>query len=820
MRAPGPLSEQIQGRRPFMPLSKQIKILLVEDSKLDAELILIELERHGFELQSKIVYERTGLTLALSQQTYDIILSDIILPGFSGAEALRVARALAPETPFIFVSGIFGEVHAVEMMRLGANDYVLKQSMELLAKAVERALLVVHERRERRRAEEALHSLEVRSRLAMDASRLGMWEYLPASGTLIWDERCKAMFGLPADTVVDLAVFERLCGADGLERFLDTVRQAGADERDDDYRSEYRIRLDNGAQRWVETRGQPFFDAGVCTRFLGVMLDITQQRDAAEKLERLNVSLGERVEERTRERDRTWDLTRDLLLVCQPDGILVALNPAWEENLGWSRLELLGSSLLTLVHPDERFITENELEQLATRAASQRFVNRIRHRDGSYRWISWTAVPDAGMTYCSGRDISSEVLAMEELAAANRQLREQIDERERVEATLQQMQRLEAVGQLTAGVAHDFNNLLTVILSSASFLERDLTRLAANDKTQGRVQNIREAGERGAKLTAQLLAFSRRQRLAPKPVKLNETVEGMLELLRSTMGGSVWIETHLRADCWHALVDPTQIELIILNLAINARDAMAVGGTLRLSTSNQTISQAPQRPEEPEPGEYVLLAVQDSGTGMSEEVLAKAFEPFFTTKEVGKGSGLGLAQVFGFAKQSGGGVRIETQMGSGTTVLVYLPRTEAEDALEPVGLPALGRDEQAAERRILLVDDDHAVRNVTAALLADLGYQVVEASNGFAALSALERDPQIDLLLADFAMPGMNGAELARQARKRLPQLPVVFITGYAELGELDPEQSFIVPKPFREADLAARLQAALRGEKPQPSPL
>ena len=207
------------------------------------------------------------------------------------------------------------------------------------------------------------------------------------------------------------------------------------------------------------------------------------------------------------------------------------------------------------------------------------------------------------------------------------------------------MQRLEAVGQLTAGVAHDFNNLLTVVLTSTSFLIRDLEK-GNLDKARGRLQNITDAGERGAKLTGQLLAFSRRQRLVPEAVNLGETVQGMLELLKSTLGGSVLIETSTEPDLWHARVDPTQIELIILNLAINARDAMGVGGTLRLSTSNEVISDTPRRPEDPEPGDYVVLAVEDSGSGMSEAVLAKAFEPFFTTKEIGKGSGLGLCLLY------------------------------------------------------------------------------------------------------------------------------------------------------------------------------
>src|SRR6185437_11612953 len=257
-----------------------------------------------------------------------------------------------------------------------------------------------------------------------------------------------------------------------------------------------------------------------------------------------------------------------------------------------------------------------------------------------------------------------------ELAAANRQLLGQIEERERVEATLRQMQRLEAVGQLTSGVAHDFNNLLTVILGNIYFLEKGFATAGLDGKFVERLSYMRAAAERGARLTDQLLSFSRRQRLDPRALDLNETVASMRDLLQSTMGGSIHIETTLSDNLWLALVDPTQLELAVLNLAINARDAMQVGGTLRVKTENVTLG-APNFPEEPPPGRYVGIFVSDSGTGMTDEVRTKAFEPFFTTKDVGKGSGLGLSQVLGFAKQSGGGVCIESHLGEGTSIGIF-----------------------------------------------------------------------------------------------------------------------------------------------------
>jgi signal transduction histidine kinase/CheY-like chemotaxis protein len=396
-----------------------------------------------------------------------------------------------------------------------------------------------------------------------------------------------------------------------------------------------------------------------------------------------------------------------------------------------------------------------------------------------------------------------------ELAAANRQLVAQIEERERVESTLRQMQRLEAVGQLTSGVAHDFNNLLTVVLGNIGFIERALDNAGIDGKTTQRLTYMRAAAERGAKLTDQLLSFSRRQRLEPKVLDLNGTIAGMRDLLQSTIGGSVSIETELSEDLWPALVDPTQLDIAVLNLAINARDAMEIGGTLKVSTANVRLG-PPRAAEEPAAGDYVAICVSDTGAGMSPEVRTKVFEPFFTTKEIGKGSGLGLSQVLGFAKQSGGGVRIESQPGRGTAVHIFLPRANAAPQAQPEAA-----DEGATVSRpgavILLVDDDTAVRDVTAAMLRGLGYTVEEADSGERALRLLDARRHIDLAVIDFAMPAMSGAELARHVRSRMPALPVLFVTGFAERDALTGiSERYVVSKPFINGDLAEKVKLAL----------
>lgn len=785
--------------------SNELKLLLIEDSPQDAELTLFALEASGIKVDSTLVHNHQGAAHALGQQIFDVVLCDFLLPGSSGADVLKIAQQLAPETPFIFLSGIFGEQQAVEMMRLGAVDYVLKQNLKMLPKAVKRAVSEVRERVQRRAAETALQEVEVQARLAIEAAMMGVWEYQPAAGRMLWDERCNALYEILPNTVVDLAFLLDRCHPEDRALLETKFRAAMAAEAD--YQVEYRALMPNGRSRWLFSNGRSIFESGRCVRITGVMQDISERRQATRELVELNEALGARIEQRTRERDRTWELSRELLAVLQLDMTPISFNPAWEATLGWSNEQISQMRLWELIHPADFDTTLREMESIARGNISTRFVNRMKHRSGDYRWLSWTIVPEDRLMYAAVRDITEERAVIDELAAANQRLRDQISERERIEADLQQMQRLEVVGQLTAGVAHDFNNLLTVILTSTTFAIRDIER-GTLDKTLNRLQNVKDAGERGARLTAQLLSFSRRQRLQPTAINLNDTLRNMGTLLARALGGSISIETDLATDLWYAMGDPTQTEMIILNLAINARDAMAMGGSLCFSTFNAEITQPAVRPEDPEPGKYVVLAIRDSGSGMSPETLLRAFEPFYTTKDVGKGSGLGLAQVFGFAKQSGGGVMIESELGVGTKVMVYLPSVD-----KPVILPDEQplNSEQSSEsssHTILLVDDDPEVRAVTVQMLESIGYKVEQAKDGVEALAMV--GPQIDLVLTDFAMPGMTGGELATLIHQKHPTMPVLFVTGYADTDVLGLDGSSVVQKPFTEIDLRSKLHHVL----------
>jgi PAS domain S-box-containing protein len=399
-----------------------------------------------------------------------------------------------------------------------------------------------------------------------------------------------------------------------------------------------------------------------------------------------------------------------------------------------------------------------------------------------------------------------------ELEAANRRLAAQIEEREAAEAQLRQAQRIEAIGKLTAGIAHDFNNLLTSIIGNIELV-------AAQTSSEGRTEHLLSAAlaaaERGASLTAKLLAFSRQQRMNPEPVDLNRVIGGMAALLHSTIGATIRIEIAPAEELWPALADASQIELVLLNLAINSRDAMPEGGRLKVATYNMTLG-APHRPEEPPAGDYAVVSVSDTGVGIPPDILDKVFEPFFTTKELGRGSGLGLSQVLGVAQQLGGGVRIDTHAGEGTTVSVFLPRATVTVA-EPVRRTRPDRNGSPAliDRRsggILLVDDDPEVRAVAAAMLREAGHTVIEAGSGGAALERLDQDAAcIDLLIADLAMPGMSGFELARAARQGRPDLPILFVTGFADVKPPDDSiHETVLQKPFRADELAAKVAEAL----------
>jgi len=446
-------------------------------------------------------------------------------------------------------------------------------------------------------------------------------------------------------------------------------------------------------------------------------------------------------------------------------------------------------------------------------AARDEHTDRVENwlRIGSFAALLAIFLLGAYTIRLSRRRFREVALAQEELMRKNIELGNEIRTRETAESQIRQMQKMEAVGQLTGGIAHDFNNMLAVIISAMNLAQRKLAR--GEQDIAKFIEAAADAATRAANLTSRLLAFSRQQPLAPQVVDTNRLVTGMSDLLRRALGETIRIETVLAGGLWKTHADPSQIENAILNLAVNARDAMDDNGKLTIETANSHLDDSyAVTHAEVKAGQYVMIAVSDTGAGMPADVMEKAFEPFFTTKPVNKGTGLGLSQVFGFVKQSGGHVKIYSEPGEGTTIKIYLPRFFGAE--EPV-LPT-GRDDNpaAVTETVLVVEDDARVRASTTDALRELGYTVIHAGSGHEALQKLADNPGVALLFTDIVMPVMNGRKLAEEALARLPQLKVIFTTGFTKNavvhnGVLDHDVHFLA-KPFTIEQLAAKLRDVL----------
>ncbi len=679
------------------------------------------------------------------------------------------------------------------------------------------------------------------------------------------------------------------------------------------YEVECRYRRHDGAYRWYIARAEPQRDAnGQILRWFGTSTDIHERKIAEQKLRELNQDLEASIEQRTAERDRMWRASRDLLCVARTDGTLLSVNPAWERILGWSEEDLVGRVAAEIKHPDDEERTQAGLAQLAAGMPIDGFEDRYRHRDGFWRWISWSIEPAGELIYCAGRDVTAEKERAKELAdleAARREadalyrayfentaealfvvsvledggfaiedlnpahqssiglplaqvqgkridsvlpttLAEPViehyraalasdgvhqyreffelhgrrtfwdtvlvpvrDERGTIvrligssrdltnqiaaEEQLRQSQKMEAMGQLTGGVAHDFNNLLTPIIGALDMLQR---KGLGGEREQRLIEGAAQSAERAKTLVQRLLAFARRQPLQPTPVDVGQLVQGMADLIVSTIGPQIKVTVEVGDDLPPARADPNQLEMALLNLAVNARDAMPDGGRLRITADVATVG--PNHQSGLQPGRYLHLSIADNGIGMDEATRARAIEPFFSTKGIGRGTGLGLSMVHGLALQLGGALTIRSTPRVGTNIELWLPESERAQlvaaAAPQVSVPR-GQD------KVLLVDDEDLVRASTSDMLNDLGYAVQEACSAEEALQLLADGYEPEVIVTDHLMPGMSGADLAREVREVHPQAKVLLISGYADVEGIAVDLPRLT-KPFRIKDLAQSL--------------
>jgi len=635
---------------------------------------------------------------------------------------------------------------------------------------------------EEKRAEAALRASEARFRAALEIKTVGAI-YFDMEGCITdANEAFLTMSGYSREDLNSgLLSWQRLTPPEWMEASERAFAELKATGQTTPYEKEY-IRKDGS--RWWGLFAAKMLGDGTGFEFV---VDITQAKRAEEALRELNATLEKRVAERTADRDRMWRLSTDIMVVHRLDATITAVNPAWGVVLGWSEEELLGRTCLDLIHPADQDATLAENGQLAAGRTTQRFLNRFRHKDGSYRWISWTAVPDGDLVHAVGRDVTAEKEHEAALHQAENQLR--------------QAQKLEAVGQLTGGVAHDFNNLLQALGGCLTMIGRRTD----DPKVRPLLDAGQQAVDRGAKLVQQLMAFARPEGLRPEPLDLRDQVLAMSGLLERALRADIRLATRFAPGLWPIEADPTQFELALINLAVNARDAMPGGGALTIEAVNVILTAGGPSGLE---GDFVRLSVADTGCGMAPEVLAKAFDPFFTTKEVGKGSGLGLAQVYGLARQAGGTAWVESKPAHGTTVNLLMRRSVASvRAAEemPASTPATRRSGW-----VLLVEDDAIVASTVAAALEDAGYDVAQVATADEALPLLASGIRVDLLFSDVVMPGrLSGVDLAREARRLRPGLPVVLTTGYSEAAA-QAEGVCVLAKPYRIDELVHLLDAAM----------
>jgi PAS domain S-box-containing protein len=736
-----------------------LRILHLEDVPEDAELTRRELKHAGLQFELLHVDDQAGFRKGLEEFKPDIILSDYALPHFTGADALAIALQEAPFTPFIMVTSSINESTAVDCIKAGAWDYVIKEHLTRLAPAILTARVKWKDRLDKARALEALRESEERFRRFTEASFEGVCVH--ADGILLdASPNYARMFGYKLEEMIGRYVLE-WTAPESHEISLQHIKE----DRSSPFES---IGLRKDGSRFVmEIRGRETRYHGRPARIAAIR-DITQRKQAEEEIRKLAAF-------------PRWN--PNPVLEFADDGLMVYCNEATRElarSLGCIAPE-------DLLPPNSAGIVTECL-----RTGTNKLHLETQHKDRTVSW-SFFPIPQIHVVHCYAGEIT---------------------ERLNLEGQLRQSQKMESIGQLAAGVAHDFNNLLTVIQGHADLLSSE-PELSAESLDS--VNHITGAAQRAANLTHQLLAFSRKQLMQLSVIAINEVLDHILVMLRRVIGEHISLQVSRSPSLPGIRADAGMVEQVIMNLAVNARDAMPEGGVLRLVTSLFIADEAfvHQQPEA-RLGRHVCLTVSDTGCGIDAAIVGRIFDPFFTTKDVGKGTGLGLATVYGIVKQHGGWIEVESRLGIGTTFRVYWPENVESQASQPS--PSSPITAPRGNETLLIVEDDDALRDLELEILTRQGYRVFAAKNGHAALELWKtHSDHIDMLLTDMVMPeGISGRQLAERLWEKQPNLKVLFATGYVFLGQNKeiPERNGValIQKPFQPAMLAQAVKDCLQG--------
>jgi PAS domain S-box-containing protein len=750
-------------------MSIPLRVLIVEDSEDDAQLLMRELKHGGFEPMSERVETAEALRAALAREAWDVVISDHTMPGFSGPAAFKIVQD----------SGLGAA------MRAGAHDYMLKGNLARLVPAIQRELREAEHRRERKRAEVALRESEQRYRVVAETATDGIITIDENSTLLFFNPAVERIFGYSTaelqgqELTMLMPEFLRHLHRAAVKRYIDTGKRHITWQG-----VELPGRHKSGAQIPLELSFGEFIQ-GDKHIFTGILRDITERKRAEEALRKSEEQYRLLFENNPQP---MWVFDRETLT-------FLAVNEAAIQHYGYSREEFLTMTIKEILPPED--VPKPVGDISGTGAGLDRWGEwRHQKKDGTIIDVEIASHP----LFLVGRP-AELVLARD------------ISERKHLEQQLYQAQKMEAVGQLAGGVAHDFNNLLTVISGYCQMLLEDAE---ASGRQREYVAEIKEAGDRAAALTRQLLAFSRQQVLQPRVLDLNGVIANMENMLRRLIGEDVELVAVQGPDLGLVKADPGQVEQIIMNLAVNARDAMPKGGKLTIETANVELDEAYTRRRVPaQPGVYVMLAVSDTGIGMDSQTQSRIFEPFFTTKEQGKGTGLGLSTVYGIVKQSGGYVWVYSEPGKGTTFKVYLPRSE-EKVVEKVEERGKTRAKgpEGAET-VLLLEDEERVRKLAQRILEAGGYRVLVASRGEEAVQMCkEHQGAIHLLLTDMVMPQLSGRDVASQLSPLRAEMRVLYMSGYTDNavvrhGMLEPGMAFL-QKPFTPETLLNKVREVL----------